>query len=335
LYFQQDYVRSRKIMEHVAELDPNFPPILNMLGYAYMESGDPNPVKAISFLQRYAQLQPHQPNPEDSLGEIYRFAGDDQASIQHYMAALKIIPNFITSQVGLGDTCVLMGNYVRARAEYDKAMTMATNPRDRQHAEFQKALVSFWEGQPAAGRKALNDLLEQSRKQKEPYAQFEIAFGRAMLAADANSGLEQLRAVEASLQKPISGMSESDRNTSLASVLREEVRVASFNHLTGVAQESISRLETLADKSRDLTIASCFESSRGFLLLSGGDAGAAAGELASDPHSPIVLHQLASLQEKLGDAGAAESTRRRIKYMRAPTVEWYLITHANAAAPVS
>ena len=331
LYFQQDYERSRKIMEHVVELDPNFPPILNMLGYAYMESVDPNPVKAISFLQRYAQLQPHQPNPEDSLGEILRYAGDDQGSIEHYTAALKIIPNFITSQIGLGDTSALMGNYTRARAEFDKAMTMASNSRDRLHAEFQKALVYFWEGQPAAGRQALEDLLVKARKQKEPYAQFEIAFGRAMLAADFQAELEQLRGVESSLQKPIVGMSEPDRNISIASVLREEVRIATLNHVAGVAEESISKVENLANKSRDLTVESCYESARGLLFLSQGDSATAVDKLATDPHSPIILHQLALTQEKLGNAAAAESTRRRLKYMRAPTVEWYLITHANAA----
>lgn len=334
LYFQQDYERSRKIMEHVVELDPNFPPILNMLGYSYIESGDPNPVKAISFLQRYSQLQPHQPNPEDSLGEIFRFAGDDQSSIQHYTAALKIIPNFITSQTGLGDTRVLMGSYALARGEYDKAMDMATNSRDRLHAEFQKTLVYFWEGQAATGLRALDDLLEKARKQKDPYEQFEIGFGRAMLTPDSESALELLHALESSQQQSISGMSESDRNLNLASVLREEVRVAAASHLSSVAEASVSKIGDLANKSRDLSIANCYDSARGFLLLSQGDTSNAVDELATDPHSPVVLTQLANLQEKLGDAAGAAIIRNRIKYMRAATVEWYLITH-QIATPAS
>jgi len=334
LYFQQDYERSRKIMEHVAQLDPNFPPILNMLGYAYMESGDPNPVKAISFLQRYAQLQPQQPNPEDSLGEVYRFAGDDENSLVHYTAALKIIPNFITSQTGLGDTSTLMGNYTRARAEYDKAMAMATNSRDRLHAAFQKALVYFWEGQANSGRLSLDNLLEEARQKKDPYAQFEIGFGRAMLAPDAQTGLERLRALEASLQKQIPGMSESDRNLFLASVLREQVRVAVLNHINGVAAASVSKVADLANRSRDLTIGDYYDSARGYLLLSQGDAGAS-DALASDAHSPLILTQLAALQEKSGDAAAAAATRNRVKYMRADTIEWYLITHANGVATIS
>jgi predicted Zn-dependent protease len=330
LYFQQDYDRSRKIMEKVVKLDPNFPPILNMLGYAYVESGDPDPVRAVSYLQRYAQLQPHQPNPEDSLGEVLRFTGDDEGSLAHYTAALKIIPNFITSQVGLGDTLVLMGNYARARAEYDKAVLMATNPRDRQHAEYQKAMVYFWEGKPAEGRKALDALLDKTRKQKEPYSIFDTSLGRALLTPDFQSQLEQLRAIEASLQKPISGMSDSDRNMSIALVLREQVRIAAANHLSSAAEEALSKLEKFSTKSRDLTIGDSYESARGFLLLAQGDFTSAASGLAADPHSPVVLQALAATQDKVGDAAAAESTRRRIKYQRASTLEWFLITHENA-----
>jgi len=49
-------------------LDPKFSPALNMLGYAYIETGDPDPAKAVATLEHYAELQPGAPNPEDSLG---------------------------------------------------------------------------------------------------------------------------------------------------------------------------------------------------------------------------------------------------------------------------
>ena len=331
LYFQQDYERSRRMMEKIAQIDPNFPPALNMLGYAYIETGDPDPAKAISYLKRYAALEPNQPNPQDSLGEVLRFAGDDQGSLEHYAASLKIITNFITSQIGLGDTCTLMGDYTRARAEYDKSVPMATNSRDRLHGEFQKALVYFWEGQPLQGRKALDSLLEDARRRKDPYAQFEIAFGRAVLSADVNGELDQLRAVEASVQNPVPGMSEPDRHISWASALREEARIAALSGRPGVAQEAISKLESSAALTRDLIVENNYESARGFLLFAQGDFASAVDELATDPHSPLALEQLALAEEKLGNPAAAESVRTRLKYQRAPTVEWFLVTHPAAA----
>jgi tetratricopeptide (TPR) repeat protein len=330
LYFQQDYDRSRKMMEKIIQIDPDFPPVLNMLGYAYIETGDPDPAKAISYLKRYAARQPNQPNPEDSLGEVLRFAGDDQGSIEHYTAALKIITNFISSQVGLGDTYMLMGDFAKARVEYDKGVAMATNSRDRLHAEFQKALVYFWEGHPEQGRKALESLLEDARRRKDPYAQFEIGFGRAMLSPDAPSELEQLRALEPTVQKPIPGMSEPDRHISWASVVREEARVAALNGRTTEAQDAIAKLERFASQTRDLVVENSYESARGYLLFAQGDFASAADELATDPHSPLALQQLALAQEKLVNADAADNARTRLKYQRGPTVDWYLVTHSGS-----
>jgi tetratricopeptide (TPR) repeat protein len=331
LYYQQDYDRSRQMLETIHRLDPDFPPALNLLGYAYIQTGTPDPEKAIASLKRYAELQPNSPNPQDSLGEILRFSGDDQGSLEHYSAALKLDPTYISSHYGLGDTSALMGNYIRARAEYDEAISVANNPRDRSHSEFQKALVYFWEGQPNEGRKALDTLNEKARQQKEPYSQFEIGFGRALLAADPSLELEHLRALETWLQDPISGMSEADRDNSRAQVLRERARISAWRGELALAEASVRKLENLAALSRDPLVENSYESSRGYLLAAKGDFVNAVDELAADPRSLLALDQLAASQEKLGNASAAETTRTRIKFLRAPTVEWYLLSGVQAA----
>jgi tetratricopeptide (TPR) repeat protein len=331
LYSQQDYDRSRQMLETVRQLDPDFPPALNLLGYAYIQTGAPDPAKAIASLQRYAEVLPNSPNPQDSLGEVLRFSGDDQGSLDHYSAALQIDPTYISSRYGLGDTSVLMGNYLRARTEYDEAIAIANNPRDRSHSEFQKALVYFWEGQPAEGRNALDALNEKVQQQKEPYSQFEISFGRAMLAADPSVELAQLRWLETWLQDSIDGLTEVDRDSSLAQVLRERVRISARRGELALAEASVRRLEHLADLSRDLLVVNSYESARGYLLAAKGDLAGAVDELAADPRSLLVLEQLAATQEKLGNASAAEATRTRIKYLRAPTVEGYLLTTTPTA----
>jgi tetratricopeptide (TPR) repeat protein len=329
------YDRSRHMLETIHRLDPDFPPALNLLGYAYIQTGTPDPEKAIASLKRYAELLPNSPNPQDSLGEILRFSGDDEASLEHYSAALNIDPTYISSHYGLGDTSALMGNYLRARDEYDNAIVIANNPRDRSHSEFQKALVCFWEGQPVEGRKALDTLNQKARQEKEPYSQFEIGFGRAMLAADPSVELEQLRSLEIWLQDPIDGLSEADRDNSRAQVLRERARISAARGEVALAEASVRKLEQLSTQSRDLLVENCYESARGYLLAAKGELADAVDELAADPRSLLALDQLAAVQEKLGNASAAQSTRTRIKYLRAPTVEWYLLTTARALAPTS
>ncbi len=328
LYLQQDYDRARSMFEKIIQMDPNFPPALNMLGYAYIETGNPDPAKAISFLKRYAALQPNQPNPEDSLGEVLRYAGDDQGSIEHYNAALKIITNFISSQVGLANTYTLMGDYAHARAEYDKALPMATNSRDRLHTLYQKALVYFWEGQPEQGRKELDALQAEAHKQKDSFEEFEIGYARALLSGDTSTELNQLRVLETLLQNPVTAMSEPDRIFSLASVRKEQARAAALGGFPEAAQEAISKLQ-LSESN--------YESAQGFLSFSRGAFPDAVDELSSDPHAPLAVLQLALAQEQLGDAAAAAATRNQLKYLRAPTVEWFLVTHpaANANASAS
>jgi tetratricopeptide (TPR) repeat protein len=332
LYFQQDYERSQAMMQQVLQLDPNFPPALNMLGYSYIETGDPDPDRALATLKRYAELQGGAPNPEDSLGEVSRFAGDDKGSLEHYGAALQVDPLFFTSQLGLGDTLTLMGKFADAREEYDRAIKIAETPRDMYHAKFQRALVYFWEGKPDDGRKALADLATESQKSEEPYAVLETTLGAAMLAANPASALEQLRSIEASLQNPIAGMGEADRGAALAAALREVVRIAAQGGQTALAEQMISKLERLAAQSQDLIVEDSYESARGYLLFAQEDFANAADELAADPHSPLALQQLALTQNKLGNFAGEERTKKKLRYQRSPVVEWYLVAHNQQSA---
>jgi predicted Zn-dependent protease len=222
-----------------------------------------------------------------------------------------------------------MGDYTQARVEYDKAVGMATNSRDRFHSQFQKALVNFWEGKPEQGRPALDTLLEQARAQKDAYAQFEIGFANADLAADTSARLEKLHTLEIVFEKPVTGMTEPDRHIFWAMIVREEARLASLSGQINVAQEAVGKLERVASETHDLVVANSYESARGYLLFAQGDFASAVDELGTDPHSPLALQQLAIAQERLGNAAAAESARARLKYQRAPTVEWFLVAHSN------
>ena len=332
LFLQQDYERARSMMETALQLDPNFPAVLNRLGYVYVETGDPDPAKAIASLKRYAAVEPNSPNPEDSLGEVSRITGDDRASLQHYSAALRIDPSYLASQTGLGDTRTLMGDFEGARKEYDRALQMTNNSRDELYVKYQKALTLFWQGKSVEGHRTLAALAEEAAGKKEPNSQFDIGMARAMLSADAKSELEHLRVLAAFVEQPLAGMSESDRGVSRAAVLRERARIAALNGLSEDAAQAISKLEELAKSSRDLLVENTYESSRGYLLFQQGDLASAAAELAADPHSPLALQKLAITQEKLGNASAAQSARARLKYHREPTVEWYLVSQQNHIA---
>ena len=331
LFLQQDDDRARSTLETALEVDPNFPAALNRLGYVYMETGTPDPAKAIASLKRYAEVLPNSPNPQDSLGELFRVSGHDQSSLEHYRAALRIDPNYLPSQYGLGDTCTLMGDFKSAREEYDRASQMVQTLRDELYVKYQKTLVYFWEGQPAEGRKALDQLFVEAGTKKEPNELFDIGLGSAMLAATPQDELSQLGALSVFLEQPLPGMNEADRGVARATVLRERLRTIASNGLPENPEETLSKLEALANSSGDLHVQEIYETARGYLSFRQGDFAQAANQLAADSHSPLALLQLQTAQEKLGNTAAALATRTRLMYQRGPTVEWYLVEHARSA----
>ncbi len=329
LYNQQDYDRSVRMLEQIIKQDPNFAPAYNMLGYAKVGTGEPDPIKAISYLKKYAQLEAGQPNPEDSLGEVSRFAGDDQGSLEHYRAALKLSPGFITSQTGLGDTYSLMGDFENATAEYDRALAISTNNRDRLHVEFQKALMKFWAGKSIDGLQALADVKRKAQAAQEPYALFEIEEAEALLALTPMERVAKLHEMARTFGNPVDGMSEADRNSSLAAVWRDEVRIRVEQNQIAATADLLQKLEQLAAQSRDLIVEDCYESARGYVFFAQKEYENAADELSADPRSPLAIKWLGAAREKLGDRKGAEAVQLRLKYLRAPTAEWYLTTHSG------
>ena len=330
LFFQGHYQRAMQIWTKSLDLDPDFPPALNMLGYSYVESGDPDPKKAVSYLRHYAAVLPDQANPQDSLGEVLRMAGDDSGSLAHYAEALRISPNYVTSQYGRGDTFTLLGNYRQARVEYDSALKMATTDHDRLHILFQKALIYFWDDDAKTGRAELASLSQHAAAAKDRMAQFEIDYARALLAPDPQTERQLLLALNAFFAAPVSGILDSDRNAALANVLREQVRLAVATNQAEEARITLHRLAQLSESSRDMLVENIFESASGYAALSNGDFAKAAEQLSADLHAPLVVRQFAVAQEKLGNAKGAEEAQTRLKYLRTPTAEWYVATH-NAA----
>ena len=329
LYSQEDSDRAQKMMEALLQLDPTFPPVLNMLGYSYIESGRPDPAKAVMAMKRYTEVDPSSPNPEDSLGEVLRYTGDDEGSLEHYSAALQIDPTFFTSQLGLGDTLTLMGKYDDARLEYEKAIRISENNRDLLHASYQKALVYFWEGRAEEGRSALAALGTDAIGKKELGAYVEIALGAAMLAGDYGSELHQLRTLEETLQISSDGMTSADHGAAMAKVLCEEVRIASHHGIRETAEQAVAKLAKYAAQSGDLVVGNNYETARGYVSLSQGDLASAADGFSANRRSPLTVQQLALVKQKSGDNTGASEAFTELKYQRAPTPEWYLATSSR------
>ena len=65
--------------------------ILNVLGYSYMQSGEPD--KAKSFFEEYIESYPSGYNPYDSMGEFYFAQKDYENAKTYYNKALDAYPS--------------------------------------------------------------------------------------------------------------------------------------------------------------------------------------------------------------------------------------------------
>src|SRR6202163_2111770 len=150
--------QARRFFEKALALDKNYPAALNDL--AYVDARNRHFDKAFAAMDRYVALLPKEPNPHDSYCELLRMAGNCNGSLEQYRAALKIDPDFVTSQLGLGDTYALMGNQEQARIEYEKAIRFAHNEADRLTYAMQKAMTFVRDENYAEADKQLSEIAE-------------------------------------------------------------------------------------------------------------------------------------------------------------------------------
>src|ERR1700733_6043250 len=205
-----------KMMEKALALDKNFPAALNDL--AYVDARNREFAKAFAAMDRYVALLPKEPNPQDSYGELLRMAGNFEGSLKHYRAALKIDPDFVTSQVGLGDTYALMGNQEQARIEYDNAIRFAHNEADRLTYGMQKAMTYVREGEFAETDKSFEEIAQTAHAKDQDLQEAQAYRHIAESQTDDNAALKYLQQAEESLGHRT--ISKGDRDEELSRILR-------------------------------------------------------------------------------------------------------------------
>ncbi len=186
--------QAERMMEKALAIDKNFPAALNDL--AYVDARNQQFAKAFAAMERYIVLLPREPNPHDSYGELLRMAGDYERSLKQYRLALQIDPDFVTSQLGLGDTYALMGNQEQARAEYDKAIRFAFNEADRLTYSMQRAMTWIRDGKFAEADRDFQEIAATAHAKEQDLQEAQALRHIAEYQADDNAALRQLALAE-------------------------------------------------------------------------------------------------------------------------------------------
>src|SRR5580692_9390566 len=316
--------QARGIMEKALALDKNFPAALNDLAYLYARNREFD--KAFANMDRYVALLPKEPNPEDSYGELLRMAGRFEQSLLHYRAALKLDPDFVTSQLGLGDTYALMGNQEQARMEYERAVRYAHNEADRLTYSMQSAMTWVRDGKFSEADKAFAEIAATAHAKDQDLQEAQALRHMAEYQADDNVALKYLKQAEEALSHR--DMAISDKDEELSYVLRNRVVRAARAGDQAVADKSLQQLETMATGSRNRVILSSYNGAAGTLLMDQKKFEDAIARLEEDQDNPFTMELLVQAYYETGLTDKLHEIEGKLRGTNLPTMEQALVVPA-------
>jgi tetratricopeptide (TPR) repeat protein len=282
--------------------------------------------KAFAAMDRYVALLPKEPNPQDSYGELLRMSGNFEGSLRHYRAALRIDPDFVTSQVGLGDTYALMGNQEQARVEYDKAIRYAHNEADRLSYGMQKAMTWVRDGKFADADKLFQEIAETAHAKEQDLQEAQAYRHLGEYQTDDNAALKDLQSAEEALGHRT--ISKSDKDEELSRILRNRaVRAAHAGNST-LADQSLKQLEAMATGSHNRVIQGSYNGAAGTLAMDQKKFGEAIPYLEEDQDNPFTMELLVQAYYQTDQSDKLHEAEAKLRSTNVPTMEQALVVPA-------
>ncbi|MGA7931247.1 MAG: tetratricopeptide repeat protein [Candidatus Sulfotelmatobacter sp.] len=314
--------QAQRLLEKALALDKNFPAALNNL--AYVDAQNRQFDKAFAIMDRYVALLPKEPNPHDSYGELLRMAGNFEGSLRHYRAALKIDPDFITSQVGLGDTYALMGNQEQARIEYDKAIRYAQNEADRLTYSMQKAMTWVRDGKFDEADKLFREIAQTAQAKEQDLVEAQAYRHLAEYQTDDKVALKDLRDAEESLGQH-NLISKGDKDEELSRILRNRTVRASHAGNRELADKSLKQLEAMLAGSHNRVILSSYNGAAGTLLMDQKKFDEAITYLEEDQDNPFTMELLVQAYYETNQSDKLAEAEAKLRGTHIPTMEQALV----------
>lgn len=320
--------QAQRFMEKALAIDKNYPAALNDL--AYVDARNRKFDKAFAAMDRYVALLPKEPNPQDSYGELLRMSGNFEGALTHYRAALKIDPDFVSSQLGLADTYALMGNQEQARAEYDKAIRFAHTEADRLTYGMQKAMTFVRDGSFAEADKNLQEIAQTAHAKEQDLQEAQALRQMAEYQAEDNIALKHLKLAEESLSHRAT-ISATDRDEEISRILRiRAVRAARAGNQP-LADQTLHQLEALANGSRNRVIQSSYHGAAGALLMDQKKYEDAIAHLEEDQDNPFTMELLVQAYYQTFQPDKLHDVEVRLRGTNVPTMEQALVVPAARA----
>ena len=325
---QRDQQKAIPLFEKVLQLDSEFTPVLNRLGYAYAAKGDMP--RAESLMQRYVAAMPADPNPEDSYGDILFKAGRYGEAKAHFEAALKKDPTFGPSQHELGDVFAMQGNQPGAREAYEKSARVAANPRRSLEYRSSIALSYVRENLYGFADREYERLAAEAKAKK--YTDLEASFHEAMALyqTDDLAAMKQLDKAEDALRSD-EDLAQVTRDEHMA-VIRRWRGVRSLHAgNSAMADVCIRVMQEKYESTENEFIGDQLHALRGAWFMQQHEYPEAIAELEQAADDAFSLDALARAKRESGDTAGADATVRQLLAIHSSTMDAVLVVEPERA----
>lgn len=358
LFHEKEYELAQKRLEEAVAIDADFAPALNDLSYVYAYQG--NYKQALGVMQHYVELLPNEPNPQDSYAEMLRMAGRCDDALEHYRAALRIDPNFHSSQLGIADTYSLMGQQKKARQEYFNARVLATDKATELQDVLQSAFTYVRDRDSLGADLAFEGVAQQAHRAAVPVIEAEAWRMRArvqfittsadLVGIDSSHAGKHFALIHRKhLQRPeveylaradqvlkeAKAISETDRQEEYALVLRERAEAAGRRGLFAEADAAVAHLDAMASDSPSSAIQHALNGAKGAVLVYEGNYEQAVALLEQDNENAFSVFRLAYAVQKNGSGQGARAPLATIRVFKEPTPEQAFFAPAVELASAS
>jgi tetratricopeptide (TPR) repeat protein len=169
--FVNDYDKALIYFKKATEVDPNYAPPYNMIGYTQVQFK--NFDAAETAFKKYIELLPDSPNAYDSYAELLLTLGDYDQSIENYQTAYEKDNKYTTALAGIGNNYVLKGDLEKAREYFMKQYEEAVQINEKFGSLSSMILTYVEEGDIDGAVKACESRFEVSEEQN--LIQFKIS----------------------------------------------------------------------------------------------------------------------------------------------------------------
>jgi tetratricopeptide (TPR) repeat protein len=318
---ETQYERAAEVYEHSGIT--NSPGLDNNAAYTYtyLRQFD----KAFALMDKYSAALPKDANPQDSYAEILRMAGHFNQSIEHFHAALAINPNFYSSQFGIADTYLLMGDEPRARQEYEIGFRKFPMPA-LHHVQWKnrEALTYIREGDLKGANTAFQALADYARANKMGQVEADTYRQMAIYQPDSKQALALLSKADAGIREHQNTMAIAVQQE-LAQIYRVRVELAVKEGDSAGADALLEKLLAMSGEADDKVIESAYHGAAGAALFSEHKYKEAISHLEEDTRNPLSLRLLTLAYRRTGDAQSAKHAGEVLAGVNDPTLEQALV----------